>query len=219
MPEQHEDVWSRLVTVNGYRADELLSVLQKSIRRGLVEEASLAAYELYLTGIEVEAKVWQRLAVIAVEDVGLGLPNAPMLLAALNTQREAFARGVDRFMFTAHAIRLLAGAPKDRASMELAVWTKETVARGDRCTEVLDFHVDQHTRRGVAMGRGTEFWWGAGGYGLDNELNPEGSPWTDYVREVLGAHPGADVPKPDFSRPAPPESGVDGILESIIDRH
>ena len=40
---QSGDVWSRAVTAHGFAVDELRSVLQKSIRRGLVEEAALAA--------------------------------------------------------------------------------------------------------------------------------------------------------------------------------
>ena len=40
---QSGDVWSRTATVNGFAVDELRSVLQKSIRRGLTEEAALAA--------------------------------------------------------------------------------------------------------------------------------------------------------------------------------
>jgi hypothetical protein len=42
---QSQDVWSRTTTANGNSVDELRSVLQKSIRRGRVEEAALAAYE------------------------------------------------------------------------------------------------------------------------------------------------------------------------------
>jgi replication-associated recombination protein RarA len=74
---QHEDVWSRATTVNGYAADEVRSVLQKSIRRGWVEEAVLAAYELYDSGPESEEMLWRRLEIIAAEDVGLGLVEAP----------------------------------------------------------------------------------------------------------------------------------------------
>jgi hypothetical protein len=53
--EQHEDVWSRTKTVHGYAVDEVRSVLQKSIRRGLVEEAILAAFELYISGPETRS--------------------------------------------------------------------------------------------------------------------------------------------------------------------
>ena len=43
------DPWQFATTKNGYHADEVISALQKCIRRGLEEEASMFAYELYLT--------------------------------------------------------------------------------------------------------------------------------------------------------------------------
>jgi replication-associated recombination protein RarA len=182
-------------------------VLQKSIRRGLVEEAVLAGYELYLSGSESENLLWRRLEIIAVEDVGLGLPDAPQLIEAANAQRLRCPDDLDRFMFAAHVIRVLCAAKKDRTAMELAVWARAVTEGGERGVEIKDFHVDQHTHRGVALGRGTEFWWAAGGYGLENMVEPEGSPWTGYVREVLGAPAEGPVPAPDYSKPAPAEEG------------
>jgi replication-associated recombination protein RarA len=205
MVQQHEDVWSRTRTANGHRADEVRSVLQKSIRRGRVEDAILAGYELYLSGPESEDMLWRRLEIIAVEDVGLGMPDAPQLIEAAHAQRLRCLDDLDRFMFAAHVIRALCEAKKDRTAMELAVWARASVERGERQVEVKDFHVDHHTTRGVALGRGPEFWWAAGGYGLENMLDPDGSPWSGYVREVLGAPPTGDVPSPDYTKPAPAE--------------
>ena len=48
------DPWQFATTKNGYHADEVISALQKCIRRGLEEEASMFAYELYLTSPELE---------------------------------------------------------------------------------------------------------------------------------------------------------------------
>ena len=61
--------------------DQLVSVLQKEIRRGHVDNAVLAAYEMHSTSTEVAAHLWRRLRVIAVEDVGMGAPLAPVLLS------------------------------------------------------------------------------------------------------------------------------------------
>ena len=47
---QSQDIWSRTTSTNGYGVDELRSVLQKSIRRGWVEDEALAAYELFSCG-------------------------------------------------------------------------------------------------------------------------------------------------------------------------
>src|SRR6202021_2941605 len=129
---QSGDVWSRTVTANGFAVDELRSVLQKSIRRGLVEEAALAAYELFSNGLETEEVLWRRLEIIATEDVGLGLVSAPAIVEALYTQASRMADRGDRWIYCAHAVRLLASAPKDNMSMELAGWTRAVVERGGR---------------------------------------------------------------------------------------
>ena len=161
-------------------------MLQKSIRRGDVEDAVLAAYELYETGPEVEELLWRRLEIIATEDVGFGLREAPAIVEALNVQRARIPHTPDRWIFAAHAVRLLATAPKDRTSTELAGWATDVVSRGERTVEVRDFHVDHHTRRGVELGRGPSFWQSQGGGTLENELEGLDTRWGDHVRSRLG---------------------------------
>ncbi len=117
---QSQDIWSLTTTANGYSVDELRSVLQKSIRRGWVEEAALAAYELFSSSPETEEVLWRRLEIIATEDVGLGLVTAPAIIEALNQQRMRMDDRGDRWIYCAHAVRLLATARKDNMSMELA---------------------------------------------------------------------------------------------------
>src|SRR5580658_695633 len=146
---QSGDVWSRAVTANGFAVDELRSVLQKSIRRGLVEEAALAAYELFANGFETEEVLWRRLEIIATEDVGLGLPGAPAIIEALYAQATRMLDRGDRWIYCAHAVRLLATAPKDNMSMELAGWTKAVMMKGERKPVVEDYMIDVHTRRGA----------------------------------------------------------------------
>ena len=41
------NIWAASKTLNGFAADEIISCLQKSIRRAMVEEACQYAYELY----------------------------------------------------------------------------------------------------------------------------------------------------------------------------
>jgi len=181
---QHEDVWSRCQTINGYAADEIRSVLQKSIRRGLLEEAILAAYEYYATGPEMEELLWRRLEIIATEDVGLGLITAPALLEALNAQRQRIPPGPDRWIYSAHAVRLLTTAKKDRTSMELAAWAEAVTSRGERKVVVEDYQVDFHTRRGTQMGRDRDHWWHSGGSVLLNQIDGLDSRWGDYLLAI-----------------------------------
>jgi replication-associated recombination protein RarA len=180
---QSQDVWSRATSVNGYRFDELRSVLQKSIRRGWIEDAVLAAYEFFSSGAEAEEVLWRRLEIIATEDVGFGLIEAPAIIEALNAQRLRMADRGDRWMYSVHAVRLLATAKKDRTTMELASWVQLVVERGERRVEVKDFQIDMHTRRGVEMGRGLAHWW-AEGAKLENELNQTRTVWGKYLDEV-----------------------------------
>ena len=183
---QSGDVWSRAVTANGYAVDELRSVLQKSIRRGLVEEAALAAYELFANGSETEEVLWRRLEIIATEDVGLGLTNAPAIIDALYAQATRMLDRGDRWIYCAHAVRLLATAPKDNMSMELAGWTKAVMTSGERQPVVEDYMLDVHTRRGAEMGRDAAHWWNEGAK-LRNRISGYEPKWGDYLRKQAGA--------------------------------
>lgn len=190
---QSGDVWSRAVTLNGFAVDELRSVLQKSIRRGRVEEAALAAYELFANGSETEEVLWRRLEIIATEDVGLGLPNAPAIIEALYAQATRMLERSDRWIYCAHAVRLLATAPKDNMSMELAGWTRAVVERSERRPVVEDYMVDVHTRRGAEMGRDVAQWWNEGAR-LSNRIPGYDPKWGDYLRELAGAKPQKENP-------------------------
>ena len=131
--QQPPDPWQRTTTEHGFFADEVISALQKSIRRALLENAVLLGWEMYLTSEELEEKLWSRLCVIAVEDIGLGNPQAPVLVETLYQQHQRYPRpGGERFLFAAHAIRVLATSAKDRASDDLVSWAKHSVALGER---------------------------------------------------------------------------------------
>jgi replication-associated recombination protein RarA len=185
---QSGDVWSRAVTANGFAVDELRSVLQKSIRRGRVEEAALAAYELFANGLETEELLWRRLEIIATEDVGLGMPNAPAVIDALYAQAGRMLDRGDRWIYCAHAVRLLSSAPKDNMSMELAGWTKSVAESGERRPVVEDYMIDMHTRRGVQMGRDAAHWWNEGAK-LNGRVAGYDPKWGDYLRARAGARP------------------------------
>jgi len=183
---QSKDVWSRTTSIHGFAIDELRSVLQKSIRRGRVEEAALAAYELFASGPETEEVLWRRLEIIATEDVGLGMITAPAIINALYEQAGRMADAGDRWIYCAHAVRLLATAPKDNMSMELSGWTKEVVTRGERSVVVEDFMVDLHTRRGTEMGRTVAHWWNDGAK-IEDRIPGYDPKWGDYLRKLAGA--------------------------------
>lgn len=79
-----EDPYSQIVSPHGIPVDDLVSVLQKEIRRSRIDNAVLAAYEMFITSPDVAQHLWRRLRLIAVEDVGMGLPLGPVLIDVLH---------------------------------------------------------------------------------------------------------------------------------------
>ncbi len=147
------DPWTQVKTIHGLPADEVISALQKEVRRGNMENACLLAYEMVSTSEDLERKLWDRLCVISAEDVGFGEPNAPVLIDALErmTRRYRYGEG-DRALFAVHATRYLATRQKDRSSDELLNWMKRETEDGAR-PNIPDYAIDMHTARGQAMGR------------------------------------------------------------------
>jgi replication-associated recombination protein RarA len=159
--------------------------LQKSIRRGMVENAALVAYELFVSGPALEEQLWRRLEIISVEDVGFGRPDAPLLIHALGEFRERAERASpDRLIYLIHAVRLLALSPKDRTSDEMANWVRHTVDRGERRPEILDVMLDMHTRRGREMGRDFRHWFMEGAR-VENELPDRDLTYRRRLEELL----------------------------------
>lgn len=147
------DPWSKIVTRNGYAGDEVISALQKSIRRGLEEQACMFAYELYISSPQLEEKLWRRLLTISVEDIGMGNPMAAIMVNNLFQMSRQFeyADG-DRPMYFIHAIRYLCQSEKDRSSDLLKNICIKSFAMG-KFPEIPDYALDKHTQRGQAMGR------------------------------------------------------------------
>ena len=165
VPHHSEDQWTRVRTLHDLAADEVRSMLQKSIRRGWLEEAVLAAYELYATGVEAEELLWARLAIIA----------------ALDAQRRRYPRSGDRWLFAAHAVRVLATATKDRTTGELGSWAMEVVESGERVVTIDDLAVDMHTKAGMARGRDRAHFYAEGAV-VSPELEGRDTTWGDYLR-------------------------------------
>ncbi len=142
----------------GIPLDQLVSVLQKEIRRGNVDNAVLAAYEMLSTSEDAGEHMWYRLKVIAVEDVGMGEPLSPLLVNCLHDNYRV-ATGGERTMMAIHAVRLLANAKKDRTSSEHSELVANLVEAGDSVVSVPDYALCVHTRAGQEMGRGLMQWW------------------------------------------------------------
>lgn len=150
---QMYDPWSKITTRNGYAADEVISALQKSIRRGLEEQACMFAYEMYVSSPQLEEKMWRRLMTISVEDIGMANPMASVVVNSLNQMRQNFEYSDnDRTIYFIHAIRYMCSSEKDRSSDLLKNICIKSFAMG-KFPEIPDYALDKHTQRGQAMGR------------------------------------------------------------------
>ena len=177
------DPWRNITTRNGVQGDLVISALQKSIRRGLAEEAVTFAYEMYITSEQFEDKLWRRLQAISVEDVGFGDLSAPVLINSLNQMRKEFPyNDADRPIFFVHAIRFLSAAKKDRTSDNLKNVIKIEFAYG-RIPEIPDFALDKHTEKGRALGRDSKHFL-AEGSRVENELTVDDN-YKSRLMEML----------------------------------
>jgi replication-associated recombination protein RarA len=148
--------WNVVKTHEGYQADEVISALQKDIRRGNIDRAVFWAFELCLSGKEFQDKLWERLVTIAVEDIGLANPMASVVIQQL---RKAFylkfEREGDRFLQALCATAYLAQSKKDRYLDEI----KNFFILEKPKYDIPDYALDKHTEKGKALGRGDEHFW------------------------------------------------------------
>lgn len=162
------DPWVDVKTFNGLAADQVISALQKEIRRGNTENAVLLAYEMLITSPALEDYLWQRLMVISVEDIGFGDPFAAVVLNALYQMLNNFNRSLgERKLFAVHAVRFLCACQKDRSSDEMINWVLMSEP-GKIIPEIPDYALDKHTAAGQSLGRGDTHFWTVG-----TQLNPE----------------------------------------------
>ncbi len=149
------DPWTRVRTIHDFPADEVISALQKEIRRGNTENAAMLAYEMLTTSPELEEFLWSRLQVISVEDIGYGNLNAPILVETLFQMHHRLPRPRgDRYLYAIHAVRVLTGSQKERGSDELLNWIQHAVEEQGQLPHIPDYALDMHTRRGQEAGRG-----------------------------------------------------------------
>ena len=147
------DPWAGITSRNGIPGDELVSMLQKSIRRGLEENALAAAYEMYITSPQFFEKLWRRLLIISVEDIGFGDPKAPELIHSLFSISKEFPyTDGDQPVLFMQAIRYLCRCTKERSTDNMKNQIIKSWEHGKK-PEVPDYAYDMHTRQGRAMGR------------------------------------------------------------------
>lgn len=146
---------NQVLTVNGYDMFEVVSAMQKSIRRGKEEDAMYWGVELFESGMAPYA--WKRLIIIAMEDIGLANPDAIVQIKTLkdvyDTMTKEDKKGQYRLPFV-QAILYLVHSPKSRiCDWALGFWFDNNTCQAIK-KEIPDYALDAHTRRGKKMGKG-----------------------------------------------------------------
>ena len=140
-------------TMRGFELGEVVSALQKSVRRNDEKQAVQWAAEMDQSGFG--SYLWNRLTIITSEDVGVGWPEGPAVIAALRKSYEDMVskgrRGGSERIFVIHAVMLLARAKKSRR-VDVAIWSAYGNEKPE-FPEIPDYALDWHTNRGRAMGR------------------------------------------------------------------
>jgi len=148
-PQQRTFPWP---TLGGYDIYEVMSALQKSIRRGLEEEALFWASEMDYSSYGDH--LWKRLRVIASEDVGLADSEMVAKVRALYSN---WMLDPKCQLFYLQAVVLLVRSPKSRMIDNLAIKFNQEKEKGERPHPLVpDWALDKHTSRGRALGRGME---------------------------------------------------------------
>ncbi len=142
--------YSDINTISGYKADEVISALQKEIRRGKFEEASFFALELLES--DLENKLWERLQVIAVEDVADNECATQVRNLKLTYYELKDAKICDKFMQALKAVQILANAKKDRIISELYDYLKIKRKEGYKIS-IPEYAIDKHTKKGKEQGK------------------------------------------------------------------
>ena len=151
-------------TSGGYDFYECTSALQKSIRRGLEEDAMFWA-------IEIESRfhdyLWKRLQIISIEDIGLGDPQVVLYVAEMRKLYQELRKDFEKRgarsirMVLSNAILAMCRADKSRIGDEFQIVMYGRHEAGVKLP-IPDFAFDQHTKRGREIGRGPEHFWTEG---------------------------------------------------------
>ena len=168
-------------TKRGYDIFELLSALQKDLRRG-------NEYEVVFWAVELEnfnpTALWNRLRVIASEDVGAANPLAPLVIDVLEKEYyDAKRRENDSYrLFLVHAVLFLARSPKSRMVDDILNVVYSEIQHEDKRLPIPDYALDMHTLRGRKRGRGMEHFFSEG-----NRLNNEtiDNPYTATAKRLM----------------------------------
>ena len=163
-------------TVGGYDLYEVMSALQKTIRRGDRDAALYWATEMYLS--DYDAQAWRRMLVIASEDVGIADPMVFVQVRLLYETWLERKKEEDAKLYFTDAVLRLVSAAKSRITDSAAIVFFEGI-RPYR--DIPDYALDVHTEAGRQMGRGYSHFFAEGAQ-LKGSRAPD--PYEDRAKEI-----------------------------------
>lgn len=183
-------------TQNGYQLEEVISALQKDIRRGNEENAMYWALELVPN---YEAYLWRRLTIILHEDIGIAMPSLLSIIPAINASyvalREA-GKGDECRLLIANAILLMCRAPKTRMADHFQTVIDTEKKRGVR-RPIPDYALDRHTESGRSKGRSWDHWLNDGCQ-LENEKGVD--PYAERAAAIWKSPEFTKLPKTEWKK-------------------
>lgn len=175
-------------TVNGHRLDEVVSALQKAIRRSEIDNALYWGVDMWLSGYEEYA--WKRLKIIASEDIGIAERDMPAQIQSLYSAYKDQSTKKDvkhepERLFFVHAILLLATAEKSRLVDNALIchFLDHDILK----REIPDEALDKHTLRGRQKGRSTQHFFDEGALLIDGDLGKSLIYDDPYEHKALSA--------------------------------
>lgn len=165
---------------NGLLLSDVVSALQKMIRRGKEYEAIYFGYCMHISGFG--RYLWRRICVVQNEDVGLGNPMAPVVVNSLRQMWESNIKSVkeprlEDFLFPLQAILFLCRAPKLREGDTLANIVQEDFKAGLEIP-IPEVALDPHTAKGKVK-------WGRWNEGTPEENRKRVQMWFDEWSKVI----------------------------------
>jgi|26BtaG_2_1085354.scaffolds.fasta_scaffold17476_3 replication-associated recombination protein RarA len=139
---------------HGHPLDEVVSALQKEIRRGKEREALYWAVEMLPN---YEAYLWRRLKIIANEDIGVANPIAIILVEILEKQYFEFRKKptTDSMLMLTNAVMYLCRSKKTREGCHLVNIIQQIFSQNlEPGKKPPDYAIDEHTKKGRKIGRG-----------------------------------------------------------------
>src|ERR1035437_9094473 len=144
----------------------IISLLQKSIRRGEVERAQRAAFTLF---VQKGYAIWRRFMVIAFEDVGAASLDAVAMTVTASTDSSWRKKNGGDLHIAVQLARVLAEAPKSRSAEHLITSAQHhpslAKSRMLRGAASLTDHLDTVMDQNASLTECTLAGWGASGTG------------------------------------------------------